>query len=88
MHIYRSQIDSSENEYKKKFREWGLRKSPSKNRKDKGSCEAAEENDKHDILGHAKLVEVTDYKTDQEASDKPVVLPSGMSSSPLQSFGL
>jgi hypothetical protein len=55
--------------------------------KDKG-CEAAEENDKHDILGHARLVEVTDYKTDQEASDKPVVLSSGMSPSPLQSFGL
>lgn len=67
---------ASRRQYMKKFKEWGLIKSPSKNRKDKGSCEAVEENDKHDILGHAKLDEVTDYKTDQEASDKPVFLPS------------
>lgn len=73
---------ATESEYKKKFREWGLRKSPSKNRKDKGSCEAVEENDKPDILGHARLVEVTDYKTDQGASDKPVVLPSAHIFSP------
>ena len=88
MHIYCWQIDSSETEYKKKFREWGLRNSSSKNRKDKGSCEAVEENDKHDILRHTRLDEVADYKTDQEASDKPIVLPGGMSSNPLQSFGL
>jgi hypothetical protein len=67
---------------------WILVKSSSRNRKYKGSCEEVKENDKHDTLRHAKLHEVTDYKTDQEASDKPTVLPGGMSSSPLQSFGL
>lgn len=66
---------ATETEYKRKFREWGLRKSPPKNGKDKGSYEAVGENDKHDILGHARLDEITDYKTDQEASDKPIVLP-------------
>ena len=66
---------------------WIPIKSSSKNMKDKGPCEGVKEDDKHDILRHARLHEVTDYQTDQEASDKPTVLPGGMSPSPLQSFG-
>ena len=88
MRIYCWQIYSSESEYKRKFREWGLRKSPSRNRKGKGSREIVGENSKHDMLGHARPNEVTDCKTDQEASDKPIVLPGSMSSNPSQSFGL
>ena len=67
---------------------WVLRKPFSKNRKDEASCEAIEENDKHHILGHARPDEVTNYKTDQQASDKPIVLPHRMSPIPLQPFGL